>query len=554
MFEGGGFDVVLGNPPWERIKLQEQEFFAERAPEIAGARNKAARGRMIAMLAQGDDPADLGLYTDFQAALRAADAASAFVRAGRFPLTATGDINVYALFAELFDALPNERGRAGVIVPTGIATDDGTKRFFSHLTEKDRIAALYSFENEEFIFPAVHHAYRFCLLVMRRRAEPAIPAELMFFLRQPGQVNDRDRKFSLTPEDFALINPNTRTCPVFRSQQDAELTKKLYRAAPVLIREAHGDNPEVNPWGIRFQTMFHMSNDSDLFRTHQDLVGQGGRLSGNRFELDGEHWLPLYEAKMVHHYDHRWATYETDGVDARDMTEAEKADPSRLSLPRYWVREWEVTLRTARAPNTLLNACRKGDHEAALAALRNWAAGFSANRGDRDAAEQLLGPAIDRDLLGGTALDEARAIENSYPLGYDEYAELAEVLTNGIVSEQRDAVIRGLLQRRRPRYLLGWRDITGVEKIRTMIGGVVPWSGVGNNLPVQYVIDNNLPSNKIAAFQANLSALVFDFIARHKVGGTHLNFFIYKQLPVIAPTTYIDTDLAYITPRVLELT
>jgi len=47
VFEQGGFDCVLGNPPWERIKLQEKEFFASRSVEIANAANKAAREKLI---------------------------------------------------------------------------------------------------------------------------------------------------------------------------------------------------------------------------------------------------------------------------------------------------------------------------------------------------------------------------------------------------------------------------------------------------------------------------------------------------------------------------
>ena len=52
----GGFDVVLGNPPWERIKIQEQEWFAQRRPEIAEAPNAAARRKMIQQLAEDDPP------------------------------------------------------------------------------------------------------------------------------------------------------------------------------------------------------------------------------------------------------------------------------------------------------------------------------------------------------------------------------------------------------------------------------------------------------------------------------------------------------------------
>jgi hypothetical protein len=242
VFASGGFDVALGNPPWERIKLQEQEFFAGKDRDIANAPNKAAREKLIKALA-ANNPA---LAAAFDIAKRQAEAGGVFVRtAGRYPLTATGDINTYAVFAETFLKLIGERGRAGFIVPTGIATDDTTKRFFDEIVNYGRLASLHAFENEEFIFRSVHHSFRFGLLTLRGPA-PHVPADFVFFARQPEQLADQRRRFTLSADDIALINPNTRTCPIFRTSYDAELTKKIYRTVPVLIREAgsgEGESP-----------------------------------------------------------------------------------------------------------------------------------------------------------------------------------------------------------------------------------------------------------------------------------------------------------------------
>src|SRR5207249_439938 len=147
-----GFDVILSNPPWERIKLQEQEFFAARDPQIAAAAHKAARSRLITELIQ-KNPA---LHADFVAAVHAADCVSKFLRqSGRFPLTATGDINTYAVFAETIGFLLGPKGRACVILPTGIATDATCQRFFADLNETRALASLFDFENREDIFPAI---------------------------------------------------------------------------------------------------------------------------------------------------------------------------------------------------------------------------------------------------------------------------------------------------------------------------------------------------------------------------------------------------------------
>jgi hypothetical protein len=244
VLERGGFDVVLGNPPWEKVKLEDKQFFADKAKEIAEAENAAKRRRMIAAL-ERENPA---LFKAYQEALAEAEAVSGFLRhSGRFPLTARGDINTYPLFAELGRSLLHPRGRMGMVLPTGIATDDSSKEFFGDVVERGQLAALLDFENREGLFSGVHRSYKFSVFVLRGGESPE-PARLLFFATRPEHAEDPGRLFTLSPEDFALLNPNTKTCPVFRTRQDAELTLAIYRRVPVLWRE----EPEENPWGVRF--------------------------------------------------------------------------------------------------------------------------------------------------------------------------------------------------------------------------------------------------------------------------------------------------------------
>jgi len=340
VFSQGGFDVILCNPPWERIKLQEEEFFSTRDPEIANATNKSARQRLIQALPKHNP----SLWQEYQQALHEADALSKFLReSGRFPLTARGDINTYSVFAEIFTNLINKNGRIGVVLPTGIATDATNQLFFRHLIDTGRLVTLYDFENREKLFPAVDSRYKFSLLTLS--GKPTKQSEFAFFLTRTEQLRDNQRKFVLSSDDFSLLNPNTRTCPVFRTRQDAELTKAIYKRVPVLVNEQTGENP----WNVRFLAMFHMANDSHLFRTREELKREGYQLIGNRFIHGKEVYLPLYEAKMIWHYDHRFGTYE--GVYSRSNTqlptpdEHQHSNPNFLIQPWYWVPAEEVKTR-----------------------------------------------------------------------------------------------------------------------------------------------------------------------------------------------------------------
>lgn len=340
----GGFDVILGNPPWERVKLQEKEFFAERRPDIAGAPNAAARGKMIKSLQQ-EDP---GLFCAFKDALRQADGESALIRqTSRYPLCGRGDVNTYAVFAELNHSLLGSRGRAGFIVPTGIATDDTTKEYFASLMSQRHLRAFYGFENEAKLFGGVDHRVNFCLMVISR---PEVQApSFAAFIREPSLLRNRDRVYELTAADIATLNPNTGTCPVFRTRRDADLTLGMYRRAGVLWRE--GD-PNGNPWGLRFMAMFHMANDSGLFHTRADLEASGHRLIGSIFEGVEGRYLPLYEAKMVYHFNHRFGDFALLEPGEREhilpqVSSEMLALATHQAMPRYWVTEKEIAARLA---------------------------------------------------------------------------------------------------------------------------------------------------------------------------------------------------------------
>src|SRR5207247_8202999 len=170
VFADGGFDVVLGNPPWERIKIQEKEWFAGKRDDIAQARNAAERKRLIESL-RTDDP---DLHAAFMADQRKAEGESHIVRSGgRFPLCGRGDINTYSIFTETNRLILGPHGRVGCVIPSGIATDDTTKFFFQDLVTHHSLVSLHDFENVKNIFPGVGHGrFKFCLLTLSGSASP----------------------------------------------------------------------------------------------------------------------------------------------------------------------------------------------------------------------------------------------------------------------------------------------------------------------------------------------------------------------------------------------
>jgi hypothetical protein len=342
--EEGGFEAVVGNPPWERIKLQENEFFAERDQAIALAPRAADRKRLIAALPNANPT----LWQDYLDARAQADQLLTYVqRSGFYPLMGHGDTNLYAVFAEKALQLAQSVGRIGLLLPSGIATDDTTKPYFQHLVKQRMLAELLDFENREGIFPDVHRSFKFSIILLSGKETPWESIRCGFFLHNMRDVYDEERISYLTADDIALFNPNTLTCPIFRRRRDAELTRQIYRHAPVLINKAQGANGD--PWDIRFSTQFHMAGNSDLFYTAMELELHGFWLgAGNVYTKGTERYLPLYEGKMFQQFDHRAASVFVEETNIHrpgqqeNISVQDHLDPSFSAIPRFWVRADQV--------------------------------------------------------------------------------------------------------------------------------------------------------------------------------------------------------------------
>jgi hypothetical protein len=323
VFEQGGFDVILGNPPWERIKLQQQEFFATREPSIANAANSANRNKLIKALKENNPT----LFHEYELALHNADCSGKFLReSGRCVLTAVGDINTYSVFSELSSTLINKKGRGGIIVPSGIATDDSNKAFFGNLVDNNRLVSLFDFENKESIFPGVDRSYKFCLFTIAGSDLGNFETYYGFFLSNIEHLKDSRRIFSLKKIDFLKLNPNTKTCPVFRTNIDSKILNKIYNTIDVLI---HYKN-EANPFGVKFMRMFDMGNDSDKFLTKEELIEKSFVNNGPFFTYQNTKYIRLFEGKMVFCYDHRFAS-----VIFNPNNNSRSSQPNRTIEPQY---------------------------------------------------------------------------------------------------------------------------------------------------------------------------------------------------------------------------
>ncbi|MGW1196371.1 Eco57I restriction-modification methylase domain-containing protein [Streptomyces sp. NPDC002536] len=466
----GGFDCVLGNPPWDKVDFEDKKYFSVVEPSLAEI-SGTARRTAIAKWADGH-PEEGARY---RAARRRVKSSFLFLgSSGAYPQLRKGlsikgvnSLQTDQLFTERFVSITASEGRCGTIVPTQIATGAGAQFLFQDLTRRGAVKHLYDFENgkREKLFPAVDSRYSFSLLSLTGRGSLEPTARFAFFLGHPDELADGRSVFALAPEEIALINPNTGTLPVFRTRKDADLTAAIHRAVPVLVDERRKDG---NPWRIAFKRLFDMTDDSDLFRDRGTLRAEDWRLKGNTFVRDEERMLPLYEGKMAHLFDHRWNRYHNLGNDDYERVSLEdKRDPYGATLPRHWIPE-----------SGRISTVRKG--------------------------KKTTIPGVN------LRLEELAWKHN---------------------------------------WLLGWRDVARTTDERTAIPAFLPKAAVGHTFPLMFPDTSATLTVTMIAAQ---SSLVFDFVARQKVGGIHMALMTWKQLPVHHPDD-LAPHATFLTHRSREL-
>ena len=449
--ETPGFDAVIGNPPWDRIKLQEVEWWVARDEDVAKARTAAERRRIIGERRSEGDPT----VAAFDTAAEQATQLSALLRTGGdYPLLGKGDMNLYSLFVERAFSLVHSQGVIGLLTPSGIYADLTAADFFRSISTTGRLSGVYDFENRRSANPDADTArwfgdvdsrFKFCALIAGGAGRAFEEARCGFYLHEQADLADSDRVFSLTGDDFARINPNTGTASTLRSARDARIVRAIYQCHPALVDRSRGEERKL--WPVRYVRMFDMTNDSHLFETAEQLEAGGAYSTApNRYRRGNSEWAPLYQGRMIHHFDHRANAVDFNPENVNNpylsvpVNDEQHANASFFPHTQYWISTTEI--------------------ESQFPERHGWAVAF--------------------------------------------------------------------------------RDIARSTDERTMIATIVPWAGFGNTLPL-LLPTGILSASEGARITANLSSLALDFIAKLKAQGTHMNWYIVEQLPMIAPEDFDRT-------------
>jgi hypothetical protein len=347
----GGFDCVLGNPPWDMQEVKDNEFFALSFPEILTV--KSAKDK-IQILRKIRDNNPL-LWMQYEEYVRLSHGHKHFMlNSRRFPLSAVGRLNLYRVFLEISHSVINSQGRVGLVVPSGFASDSFSQNHFNFLHQAGRIVSLYDFENSLGLFQGVHRSYKFCLITVTGINKCTNSIDFVFFACGIEELTDINRHIFMTSKDLLQLNPLTGTAPLFRSERDRSISIAIHSNRPILADESeHG-------WQIKSVLMFMVNASMTHHRSAEELETIGCQQIGNHFFADGDEWFPLYEGKMVGAYDHRAASIRFDPNNRvrrnqpEPFSDVEHHCPTQMAQPLFWVSRENVIDRCSKVPNYCL--------------------------------------------------------------------------------------------------------------------------------------------------------------------------------------------------------
>lgn len=274
----GGFDAIITNPPWDVYQIDEKEFFQSIDSTIQKKKLRIEDWKEQ--------------FNDFMKDEEIRKIWFSYI--SNYPHTSeyfkkvyhfTGKINLNILFVEQCFNLLRQGGYCGIVIPSGIYTDLGTKQLRQMLFDKTQITGLFCFENSKAIFEGVHRSFKFVVLTFEKgKCTQSFPAAFMRHEVPELDKFPREGSIGISVELVKKLSPDSLSIMEFKSEKDIGIAKKMLRF-PLLGEEL----PDV--WNVNLkQGDFNMTSDSHLFKTEP-----------------GPGRLPLYEGKMIHQFDHQFA-------------------------------------------------------------------------------------------------------------------------------------------------------------------------------------------------------------------------------------------------------
>ncbi|EAI8712348.1 class I SAM-dependent DNA methyltransferase, partial [Campylobacter jejuni] len=273
-----GFDIIIGNPPWDKTKFSDSDFFPQYKSDyrsLIASKKKEIQDNLLAKDYIKQNYEKQKAYIN--------DLNEYYKKA--YPLNkGSGDGNLFRLFVEKNLSLLKQDGNLAYVLPSALMFEDGSLILRKEILENKTLEYFYSFENNKAIFIDVHRSYKFALMLIKNtQANHTHKIKMMFYKTDINSLKNKDEILTLNLKDIKKLSPTHLALMELKDKQALEILRKSYNAFQNLSFDY-----------IDFRRELDMTNDKDLF-----------------IEEFREGLLPLYEGKMIHQFDANFsqATY-----------------------------------------------------------------------------------------------------------------------------------------------------------------------------------------------------------------------------------------------------
>jgi hypothetical protein len=302
--ENPGFDAMVANPPWDKIRPFQKEFFARYDPAIRDFQGQSLKRRIGQLAPPGSDVLRLWLgYSTLQT-----DLAFSLTKGGIYDYQVVevngektgGDPDLSKLFLERFHQLSKLGGRVAVLMPAGLYALEGVTGLRRLLFSQACVEAIYSFENWGKRFFQIHASFKFLTLIFEKRQTPDQSFPAAFMLHSEGflALPEKEREAGsvrITSDFIRLTSPGHLSIIEFRDEKERKFVERIYRAVPPLSKDLKGEGA----WNVEFHRELHMTDDAWRFRRREWLIERGCRPEGSTFVAQPDDWYRSRPGEFV---------------------------------------------------------------------------------------------------------------------------------------------------------------------------------------------------------------------------------------------------------------
>lgn len=301
-----GFDIIIGNPPWDKTKFSDDDFFPQFISNYRTSKNSKKKEIQNNLLAKDY------IKQNYEKQKAYINDLNEYYKKAYSLNKGSGDGNLFRLFVEKNLSLLKQNGNLAYVLPSALMFEDGSLTLRKEILENKTLEYFYSFENREGIFIDVHRSYKFALMLIKNtQANNTHKIKTMFYKTDINSLKNKDEILTLSLKDIKKLSPTHLALMELKDKQALEILKKSYNTFQALSFDY-----------IDFRRELDMTNDKDLF-----------------IEEFGEELLPLYEGKMIHQFNANFsqATYFLkkakfdERLKSKELSRAKKATQKELN-------------------------------------------------------------------------------------------------------------------------------------------------------------------------------------------------------------------------------